>query len=94
MAVLEDIEDRKQAEERLQRWEEASDLLPGAIWMEDAQDRNIGSNRTWSKITGQSQQDSQGTGWFEAIHPEDRAMVAQAIPCPRRNGPASWSAGC
>jgi len=87
VAALEDIEDRKQAEERLQRWEEASDLLPGAIWMEDAQDRNIGSNRTWSKITGQSQQDSHGTGWFEAIHPEDRAMVAQANSLPPTERP-------
>jgi diguanylate cyclase (GGDEF)-like protein/PAS domain S-box-containing protein len=88
VAVLEDIEESKRAEEKLTRWEEAADLLPAAIWMEDAQDRNIGSNRTWSKITGRSQQDSRGTGWFEAIHPEDRAAVAQVNSLPPAERPA------
>lgn len=32
----------------------------------------------WQEITGQSQSEIQGKGWLDAVHPDDRAYVANA----------------
>lgn len=53
----------------------ALDGVPAALWMGDADARCTFVNRAWREFTGMSLAESLGTGWTEAIHPEDRARL-------------------
>ena len=59
-------------------WERASlDSMPYASWKSDAHGRLIYANSACEELTGCSENDLRGHGFYNAIAPEDRARVRQ-----------------
>ncbi|MGH7580200.1 MAG: ATP-binding protein, partial [Gemmatimonadales bacterium] len=77
-----DITDRKRAEAELARREEQYRALVTAttssVWIADPQGRFDTEQLSWLAYTGQPGPEQQGYGWLDAIHPEDRAAVAES----------------
>jgi two-component system, cell cycle sensor histidine kinase and response regulator CckA len=57
------------------------ELFPQAVWMTDAQGQNIYSNRFWHEFSGMTFEQTAGSGWVSAVHPEDvaRGQWAAAV---------------
>jgi PAS domain S-box-containing protein len=58
-----------------QRYRSLVTATAHVVWLADASGHLQNMTPGWSFITGQSEQESQGTGWLAAIHPDDRARV-------------------
>lgn len=54
------------------RFRNMADHAPVMMWMTDPSGSLTYLNRLWSEFTGQSLQEAQGFGAWEALHPEDR----------------------
>ena len=49
-----------------------ADNLPVMVWVTDDEGRCVYLNHPWFAYTGQTEAEALGTGWLEAIHPDDR----------------------
>ncbi|ODH00051.1 histidine kinase [Nostoc sp. KVJ20] len=71
-----DINDRKLAEIALQSGQQRYQLLaetsPACIFHADVDGNILYFNQRWSEITGCNLEESLGTGWANAVHPDDR----------------------
>lgn len=80
--TLEDIHDRKVAEAALEvsvrEFRDLAGYSPVMIWVSDETGAATFLNQRWYEKTGQSEAEAVGRGWLEAVHPEDRAAVAEA----------------
>ncbi|UHC14576.1 response regulator [Methylobacterium currus] len=77
-----DITRRRATEERLRhaqdRFRALVDSAAAIIWSADTNgELSLGQWR-WTAYTGQSDEECQGWGWVEAVHPDDRAKAADA----------------
>jgi PAS domain S-box-containing protein len=79
--TIQDITERKLAEQRLARSEERYRALMSAcseiVWTMDTEGAAVDENAGWQAFTGQTFEELQGIGWAEAIHPEDRAVTIE-----------------
>jgi PAS domain S-box-containing protein len=86
VALEREIADRKQTEEQLrkttQQFRQLAENITDVFWMRDADDlRMVYVSPAYENICGRSCKTlyQSSTAWLDAIHPEDRAQVAQAI---------------
>ncbi|MBX9254649.1 PAS domain S-box protein [Desmonostoc muscorum CCALA 125] len=74
-----DISDRKLAElalqEGRQRYQLLAEASPACIFYTDVEGNVLYFNQRWSEITGCTVEESLGTGWANAIHPDDREQL-------------------
>ena len=58
-----------------QSWSNLAQAAPVGIFRTDLLGNCLYVNLVWSKMTGMTEQEAQGQGWLEAVHPEDRQNV-------------------
>jgi PAS domain S-box-containing protein len=79
--TLTDIHEGKVAQERLvaseARFRAIASSTSVGILQTDAAGNNIFLNAAGEKIIGLSAQEARGSGWIDAVHPDDRDRVAQ-----------------
>jgi PAS domain S-box-containing protein len=51
------------------------DAVPALLWWDPADGSNEFLNQRWHEYTGVSQEESHGSGWQVAFHPEDLVKV-------------------
>jgi two-component system, sensor histidine kinase and response regulator len=81
VALVEDITERKRAENQIRESENQFDTLarvcPVGIFRTDADGRAMYWNEKLCEMTGLSVEESLGAGWMSGIHPEDRARAVE-----------------
>ena len=82
MGTVQDITDRKRAEEALQRSErefrELAESMPQIVWATTPDGLNIYFNQQWVDYTGLTLEESYGEGWITPFHPDDRQRAWDA----------------
>jgi PAS domain S-box-containing protein len=78
-----DISDRKRAElalcESEEHYRHMVELNPHMPWVMDSQGRATELSPRWEKLTGLPAEQALGTGWLNALHPDDLEGVKQAV---------------
>ncbi|MBW4606492.1 MAG: PAS domain-containing protein [Hassallia sp. WJT32-NPBG1] len=90
MGTIQDISDRKQAEETLRQSEEnyrfLADTIPEMVWTRDADGEATYVNQRWQEYTGLSLEETAGYGWRKVLHPDDLEISAQLWTEALQNG--------
>jgi PAS domain S-box-containing protein len=85
-----DITERKAAEAALRESEDhhrhVVELNPQIPWVLDAEGRAVAHSSRWEQVTGMTAQTSQGRGFLDAIHPDDRKRVEDVMEAAIRTG--------
>jgi PAS domain S-box-containing protein len=73
--ALEDIHERKSIQDALRASEEhfrnTVEMNPQIAWFADAQGKLVSCSARWEALTGLGPQETVGTGWARALHPDD-----------------------
>ncbi|HZL11527.1 MAG TPA: PAS domain S-box protein [Prolixibacteraceae bacterium] len=79
LAMIEDITERKNAEEELRKSEQKFQILtevaPVGIFRTDQTGKTQYVNRQWSEISRLSFGEALNDGWLNAVHPDDRPLL-------------------
>ncbi len=73
--AIQRAEAHQKLQESEQRYSNLAMMSPVGIFQSDTQGRCIFTNEHWQIISGRSNEASQGSGWEQAIHPDDRDRV-------------------
>nr|WP_294501015.1 PAS domain-containing protein [uncultured Rhodopila sp.] len=60
------------------RFRAAVQAVNGILWTNNAAGEMVGEQPGWSTLTGQSQEEYQGSGWAQAVHPDDARPTIDA----------------
>jgi PAS domain S-box-containing protein len=87
-----DITQRKQTEAAIRegeaRFRNMADHSPVMVWVTEPDGRCTYLNKAWYEFTGQAPGDSEGFGWLDAVHPEDREWSSEAfVKANKERGP-------
>jgi PAS domain S-box-containing protein len=81
LSVIEDISHRREVEDALQREERRYRALVDAsakmVWHTSAEGLFVERQPGWEAYTGQKFEEYRGTGWLDAIHPDDRESTGR-----------------
>lgn len=76
-----DITDRREAEQGRrdsdERFRALVSIMTDITWRTDAAGHYVTPQHSWEKFTGQSWEEHRGSGWVNAVHPDDRERVAE-----------------
>ena len=61
------------------RFRNMADHAPVMMWVTDPSGACLYLNRAWYAFTGQTEAQSAGFGWLDAVHPDDRIWSGQAF---------------
>jgi PAS domain S-box-containing protein len=90
LGTVADITARKAAEDALRasesRFRTLAEFAPVGIFMTNARGENVYVNERWRQLTGRPPGEAMGSGWLNAVHPEDRSRVLAERD-------AAWAAG-
>ena len=82
LGVVEDITERKRAEESLRESEEQfrtlAEAVPQIVWATRPDGWNIYFNQRWVDYTGLTLEESYGHGWNTPFHPDDKQRAWEA----------------
>ena len=74
---------RRQAEEAIResegRFREMADNAPVMVWVTGPDTSCTFLSKSWYEFTGQTPETGLGSGWLEALHPDDRAPARSAF---------------
>lgn len=77
ICVVQDIDAQKRAENSVReseaRFRNLADNAPVMVWVTEPDGTCSFLSRSWYEFTGQTPESGLGNGWFDAVHPEDRA---------------------
>ena len=76
-ALLRDGEAAETLRVHLDRYKSLVLALAQVIWTNDPDGEMVGEQPSWAAYTGQTQAQYQRAGWFDAVHPDDRARSRQ-----------------
>ncbi|WOS67027.1 MULTISPECIES: sensor domain-containing protein [Sinorhizobium] len=87
--ILEDVDDRRRALESVKeseaRFRAIADDAPVMIWVTDESGAATYHSRLWLETTGQTAERSQGLGWADAVHPDNRQEVEAGFDAAMRD---------
>ncbi|MFM7151135.1 MAG: PAS domain S-box protein, partial [Gemmataceae bacterium] len=90
LGVTREITQRKLAEEELQkselRYRSLTEASSQAVWRTDGLGNPLKDMPSWLAYTGMTWEELQKKGWFEAVHPDDRAAVQATVEKGLREG--------
>ncbi|HAN19460.1 MAG TPA: hypothetical protein DCQ24_12410 [Bacteroidales bacterium] len=79
--IIEDITERKHAQDALQKNEQQFKALteeaPVGIFKTDANGNTTYVNPRWCEISGIGLNEAKGNGWINAVHPDDRGIITE-----------------
>ena len=82
IAQIQDITERKRAEEALRtserEWRELAESMPQIVWTTGPDGLNTYFNQQWADYTGLTLEESYGEGWITPFHPDDRQRAWDA----------------
>ena len=61
------------------RFRNMADHAPAMIWTTDPTGSCTYLNRPWYEFTGQSEEETKGFGWLDAVHPDDRGWSGETF---------------
>lgn len=83
LKIGQDVTARRKSDEALRgseaRFRAVASLVPVLLWRSDASGMHNTANQPWLDYTGQSLEQSQESGWLDAIHPDDRVATREAF---------------
>ena len=83
LSVSRDISAAKSADaaiaESEARFRTMADQAPVMMWVTDPSGSCTYLNRRWYEFTGQEEGAGEGSGWLDAVHPDDRGTAEQAF---------------
>jgi len=77
---FEDVSDKQRAQRMLleseRRLRSLVEATAAAVWKTDPKGQIVAEEDDWRLLTGQSFDEMKGSGWLDAVHPEDREQTA------------------
>ncbi|HEX6096972.1 MAG TPA: CheR family methyltransferase [Thermoanaerobaculia bacterium] len=81
LKIGQDVTARRRTEEALRdsevRLQAVTNLVPDLLWSNDPNGETDWFNQRWLDYTGQTIEQARGSGWLDAIHPDDRGTARE-----------------
>ena len=71
--VLQSLKGKNPDQASAIRFQTLAEAIPQIVWIADSNGRTSFINKRWYEMTGTQQSECLGSGWMEAVHPDDRA---------------------